>query len=275
MIFSSRGKTFTLNKETLIMGILNVTPDSFSDGGKFSSVDLAFEHAKTLIEQGAHIIDIGGQSTRPDHEEVDLETEINRVIPVIKKISKELDCIISIDTYRYEVAEAALEAGAHIINDVWGLQKDSGEMAQIAAKHNCVVIAMHNQDSKIYEEDIILSMKKFFKKTFEIAEKNGLNLNKIIIDPGIGFGKGYDENIEVLNRLKEISFIAPLLLGVSKKGFIGKDLNLTPDDRVEGTIAVNTLGVLKGAKIIRVHNVLEHKKALSIVDKIVYLHKNH
>lgn len=275
MIFSSRGKTFTLNKETLIMGILNVTPDSFSDGGKFSSVDLAFEHAKTLIEQGAHIIDIGGQSTRPDHEEVDLETEINRVIPVIKKISKELDCIISIDTYRYEVAEAALEAGAHIINDVWGLQKDSGEMAQIAAKYNCVVIAMHNQDSKIYEEDIILSMKKFFKKTFEIAEKSGLNLNKIIIDPGIGFGKGYDENIEVLNRLKEISFIAPLLLGVSKKGFIGKDLNLTPDDRVEGTIAVNTLGVLKGAKIIRVHNVLEHKKALSIVDKIVYLHKNH
>ncbi|MGL5761265.1 MAG: dihydropteroate synthase, partial [Cetobacterium sp.] len=171
MIFSSQGKTFILNKETLIMGILNVTPDSFSDGGKFNSVDLAFEHAKTLAAQGAHIIDIGGQSTRPGHEEVDLTTEINRVIPIIKKISKELDCVISIDTYRAEVAEAAIKAGAHIINDVWGLQKDNGEMAQIAAKYNCVVIAMHNQNSKIYEEDIILSMKKFFKKTFEISEK--------------------------------------------------------------------------------------------------------
>ena len=259
MIFSSQGKTFILNKETLIMGILNVTPDSFSDGGKFNSIDLAFEH---------------GQSTRPGHEEVDLTTEINRVIPIIKKISKELDCIISIDTYRAEVAEAAIKAGAHIINDVWGLQKDNGEMARIAAKYNCVVIAMHNQDSKIYEEDIILSIKKFFKKTFEIAEKNGLNPNKIIIDPGIGFGKGYDENIEVLNRLKELNFIAPILLGVSKKGFIGKDLNLNPNDRVEGTIAVNTLGILNGAKIIRVHNVLEHKKALSIIDKIIYYSKS-
>lgn len=274
MIFSSQGKTFILNKETLIMGILNVTPDSFSDGGKFNSIDLAFEHAKILVAQGAHIIDIGGQSTRPGHEEVDLTTEINRVIPIIKKISKELDCIISIDTYRAEVAEAAIKAGAHIINDVWGLQKDNGEMAQIAAKYNCVVIAMHNQDSKIYEEDIILSIKKFFKKTFEIAEKNGLNPNKIIIDPGIGFGKGYDENIEVLNRLKELNFIAPILLGVSKKGFIGKDLNLNPNDRVEGTIAVNTLGILNGAKIIRVHNVLEHKKALSIIDKIIYYSKS-
>lgn len=274
MTFSSQGKTFILNKETLIMGILNVTPDSFSDGGKFNSIDLAFEHAKTLVVQGAHIIDIGGQSTRPGHEEVDIVTEINRVIPIIKKISKELDCIISIDTYRAEVAEAAIKAGAHIINDVWGLQKDNGEMAQIAAKYNCVVIAMHNQDSKIYEEDIILSIKKFFKKTFEIAEKNGLNPNKIIIDPGIGFGKGYDENIEVLNRLKELNFIAPILLGVSKKGFIGKDLNLNPNDRVEGTIAVNTLGILNGAKIIRVHNVLEHKKALSIIDKIIYYSKS-
>lgn len=274
MTFSSQGKTFILNKETLIMGILNVTPDSFSDGGKFNSIDLAFEHAKILVAQGAHIIDIGGQSTRPGHEEVDLTTEINRVIPIIKKISKDLDCVISIDTYRAEVAEAAIKAGAHIINDVWGLQKDNGEMAQIAAKYNCVVIAMHNQDSKIYEEDIILSMKKFFKKTFEIAEKNGLNPNKIIIDPGIGFGKGYDENIEVLNRLKELNFIAPILLGVSKKGFIGKDLNLNPNDRVEGTIAVNTLGILNGAKIIRVHNVLEHKKALSIIDKIIYYSKS-
>ncbi|MGL4977911.1 MAG: dihydropteroate synthase [Cetobacterium sp.] len=270
MIFSSLGKSFTLNKRTLIMGILNVTPDSFSDGGKFNSIDSAVEQAKKLLADGADIIDIGGQSTRPGHIEVDSETEISRVVPIIEKISKELDCIISIDTYRYDVAEAAIKAGAHIINDVWGLQRDNGDMAKIAAKYNCVVIAMHNQDSKIYESDIILSMKRFFAKTFKIAEENGLDRNKIIIDPGIGFGKGYEENILVLNRLDEISFIAPILLGVSKKGFIGKDLNLSPDERVEGTIAINTLGISKGAKIIRVHNVFEHHKALSILDKIIY-----
>lgn len=270
MKFSSLGKTFSLENKTLIMGILNVTPDSFSDGGKFDSINKAFEQAKKLIADGADIIDIGGQSTRPGHIEVDSETEISRIVPIIEKISKELDCIISIDTYRHEVAEAAIKAGAHIINDVWGLQRDNGEMAKIAAKYNCVVVAMHNQDSKIYESDIMLSMKRFFAKTFKIAEENGLDRNKIIIDPGIGFGKGYNENIIVLNRLDEISFIAPILLGVSKKGFIGKDLNLSPDERVEGTIAVNTLGITKGAKIIRVHNVLEHHKALSILDKIIY-----
>ncbi|MGL5355991.1 MAG: dihydropteroate synthase, partial [Cetobacterium sp.] len=205
MIFSSLGKTFYLKDETLIMGILNVTPDSFSDGGEFDSINNAFEHAKKLVHDGAHIIDIGGQSTRPGHIEVDLKTELDRVIPIIKKISTELDCIISIDTYRYEVAEAAVKAGAHIINDIWGLQKDSGEMAKIVAKYNCVLIAMHNQDSKIYNEDIILSMKRFFKTTFKIAEENGINTNNIIIDPGIGFGKGYEENIEVLNRLDELS----------------------------------------------------------------------
>ncbi|MGL6065954.1 MAG: dihydropteroate synthase [Cetobacterium sp.] len=274
MIFSSLGKTFYLKDETLIMGILNVTPDSFSDGGEFDSVNNAFEHAKKLVYDGAHIIDIGGQSTRPGHIEVDLKTELDRVIPIIKKISTELDCIISIDTYRYEVAEAAIKAGAHIINDIWGLQKDSGEMAKIVSKYNCVLIAMHNQDSKIYNEDIILSMKKFFKTTFKIAEENGVNINNIIIDPGIGFGKGYEENIEVLNRLDELSPIAPILLGVSKKGFIGKNLNLPPDERIEGTIAINSLGIYKGAKILRVHNVLEHKKALSIIDKIIYFKNN-
>ncbi|MGL5000212.1 MAG: dihydropteroate synthase [Cetobacterium sp.] len=274
MIFSSLGKTFYLKDETLIMGILNVTPDSFSDGGEFDSVNNAFEHAKKLVHDGAHIIDIGGQSTRPGHIEVDLKTELDRVIPIIKKISTELDCIISIDTYRYEVAEAAIKAGAHIINDIWGLQKDSGEMAKIVSKYNCVLIAMHNQNSKVYNEDIILSMKRFFKTTFKIAEENGINTNNIIIDPGIGFGKGYEENIEVLNRLDELSPIAPILLGVSKKGFIGKNLNLPPDERIEGTIAINSLGVYKGAKILRVHNVLEHKKALSIIDKIIYFKNN-
>ncbi|MEG0069477.1 dihydropteroate synthase [Cetobacterium sp.] len=259
---------------TLIMGILNITPDSFSDGGKFNNIDSALNQAKLLLSQGADIIDIGGQSTRPGHEEISLEEELQRVIPVIERISQELNCLISIDTYRYEVAEAALIAGAHIINDVWGLQRDNGEMARVAAKYNADIIAMHNQNTKDYPEDIILCIKKFFKKTFQIAEENGVNPNKLIIDPGIGFGKGYSENIEVLNRLDELNGIAPILLGVSKKGFIGKDLNLSPDERVEGTIAVNILGISKGAKIIRVHNVYEHKKALSIADKIINFKKN-
>nr|WP_307774450.1 dihydropteroate synthase [uncultured Cetobacterium sp.] len=273
MHFESLGKFFSLDNKTLIMGILNITPDSFSDGGQFNSIEKALEQTEKLLNDGADIIDIGGQSTRPGHIEVSLEEELNRVIPVIKAISKKFDCLISIDTYRHQVADAALSNGAHIINDVWGLQKDNGEMAKIAAKYNAVVIAMHNQDSKIYSEDIILSMKKFFQKTFNIAENNGLNPNKIIIDPGIGFGKGYDENIEVINRLDELSSLAPLLLGVSKKGFIGLDLSLSPKERTEGTIAVNTIGVSKGAKIIRVHDVLEHKKAFSIADKIIFFNK--
>ena len=172
MKFESLGKTFTLENKTLIMGILNVTPDSFSDGGQYSSLDLALAQAKKLIDDGADIIDIGGQSTRPGHIEVDLKIELERVIPVIKKLSKELDCIISIDTYRYEIAEEALKAGAHIINDVWGLQKDNGEMAKVAAKYDAVVIAMHNQNTNIYEEDIIISLKKFFSKTFKIDRKS-------------------------------------------------------------------------------------------------------
>ncbi|WP_297404681.1 dihydropteroate synthase [uncultured Cetobacterium sp.] len=254
---------------TLIMGILNITPDSFSDGGNFFTIEEALIQTEKLLNDGADIIDVGGQSTRPGHIEVSLKEEIDRVIPVIKAISSKFNCQISIDTYRHEVAELALANGAHIINDVWGLQRDNGEMAKVASKYSCSVIAMHNQDSKEYKEDIILSIKKFFKKTFEIAEQNGVNTNKIIIDPGIGFGKGYDENIEVLNRLDELTCLAPLLIGVSKKGFIGKDMNLTPSQRVEGTIAVNTIAVAKGAKFVRVHNVLEHKRAFSIADKIL------
>lgn len=263
MLFKNKNKT-------LIMGILNMTPDSFSDGGKFNTLETAFNRANQLINEGADIIDIGGQSTRPGHLEVTEEEELSRVIPIIRRLSSETNIIISIDTYRFRVAQAALEAGAHIINDVWGLQKDSGEMAQIAAKYNAPVIVMHNQNSKFYDEDIILSIKKFLKKSFKIAEENGLNTNNLIIDPGIGFGKGYDENIEVLNRLDELSCLAPLLLGVSKKGFIGHNMELEPNERVEGTIAVNTLGIIKGARIIRVHNVYEHKKAISILDPIVY-----
>lgn len=274
MILNSQNKTLELGKRTLIMGILNVTTDSFSDGGDYTDIDKAIRRAKEMIEQGADIIDIGGMSTRPGHEEIPIELEMERVIPVIKRIANELDTIISIDTYRFQVAEEAMKNGAHIINDVWGLQFDNGEMAKVAKKYDAIVIAMHNQNGIEYKEDIMLSMKKFFKKTFEIAEKNGLPKEKIIIDPGIGFGKDINLNLEVLNRLNEIRDIAPILLGTSRKRFIGTILNgLPPKERTEGTIATTIIGIEKGADIVRVHDVLENKRAALVADAIIRKYK--
>ena len=270
MVIYSRNKKIELGKRTLIMGILNVTTDSFSDGGDYADIEKAVERAKEMIEQGADIIDIGGMSTRPGHEDIPIELEMERVIPVIKRISKELDTIISIDTYRYEVAEEAVKNGAHIINDVWGLQWDNGEMAKVAAKYDVPVIAMHNQNGTHYEKDIIISMRKFFEKTFEIAEKNNLSKDKIIIDPGIGFGKDFDLNLEVLHRMNEIRDIAPILLGTSRKRFIGTLLNgLPPKERAEGTVATTVAGIERGADIVRVHDVLENKRAALVADAII------
>lgn len=262
-----------LSKKTLIMGILNVTPDSFSDGGNYFDINKAFLKAKEMIKDGADIIDIGGMSTRPGHEDVSVDEEISRVIPIIKKISSELDILISIDTYHWEVAKEAIKNGAHIVNDIWGLQKDNGEMAKIIGESGAILVAMHNQNNKTYTDDIILSIRNFFKNTFEIAKKNNIKLNKIILDPGIGFGKNLDQNIEVLSRLEELNDLGPLLLGTSRKGFIGSITNVKiPKDRVFGTIATSIIGIQKGVSIIRVHDVKEHKDALLITDKILKKH---
>lgn len=270
MVIYSRNKTIELGKRTLIMGILNVTTDSFSDGGDYIDVDKAVERAKEMIKEGADIIDIGGMSTRPGHEDISIELEIERVIPVIKRISTELDTIISIDTYRYQVAEEALKNGAHIINDVWGLQFDNGEMAEIAKKYDVAVIAMHNQNGTEYKKDIMVSMREFFEKTFEIAEKNGISKDKIILDPGIGFGKDIEQNLEVLHRMKEIRDMGPILLGASRKRFIGAILNgLPPKERTEGTVATTVAGIERGADIVRVHDVLENKRAALVADAII------
>ena len=271
MILKCRDKNIELGKKTLIMGILNVTPDSFSDGGRYNNLDSALEQAKKMIEDGADIIDIGGESTRPGHTQISVEEEIERVVPVIEMLSKELDIVISIDTYKYQVAEAALKAGAHIINDIWGLQYDNGEMAKLAADYNVPVIAMHNQNGTEYNEDIILSMRKFFERTYEISDKYGISRDNIILDPGIGigFGKGMEENIEVLARLEELRDMGRILLGTSKKRFIGTILGgLSTDERVEGTVATTVIGIGKGVDIVRVHNVLENKRAALVADRI-------
>ncbi len=269
MILKCRDKNIELGKKTLIMGILNVTPDSFSDGGRYNNLDSALEQAKKMVEDGVDIIDIGGESTRLGHTQISVEEEIERVVPVIEMLSKELDVIISIDTYKYQVAEAALKAGAHIINDIWGLQYDNGEMAMLAAEYNVPVIAMHNQNGTEYSEDIILSMRKFFERTYEISDRYGISRDNIILDPGIGFGKGMEENIEVLARLEELRDMGKILLGTSKKRFIGTILGgLSTDERVEGTVATTVIGIEKGVDIVRVHNVLENKRAALVADRI-------
>lgn len=268
-ILKCRDRELELGKRTLIMGILNVTPDSFSDGGEHNGLEEAIKHAQKMIDEGADIIDIGGESTRPGHTQISDDEEIARVVPVIKKVV-ELGAIVSVDTYKYRVAEAAFEAGAHILNDIWGLQYDNGEMAKVVKKYNVPVIAMHNQVEKEYEKDIIFSIKEFFKKTYEIAHKNGILKESVILDPGIGFGKGIDENLEVLSRLEELREEGRILLGASRKRFIGTILNdLPPQERVEGTIATTVIGIEKGVDIVRVHDVLTNKRAAMVADRIV------
>lgn len=268
-VLKCRDKEIELGKKTLIMGILNITPDSFSDGGQHNTLEKAVEHAKKMIDEGVDIIDIGGESTRPGYVEISAEEEIDRVVPVIKKVV-ELGAIVSIDTYKHRVAKEAFEAGAHILNDIWGLQYDSGEMAEVVKKYGVPVIAMHNQNGKEYREDIIITMKKFFEKTYKIAESYGISKEKIILDPGIGFGKGIDENLEVLSRLQELRDLGRLLLGASRKRFIGTILGeVAPEERVEGTVATTVIGIEKGVDIVRVHDVLSNKRAAMVADRII------
>ena len=264
-----RDKEIELGKNTLIMGILNVTPDSFSDGGEHNTLSSALEHAKKMIAEGVDIIDIGGESTRPGHTQISVEEEINRVVPIIKEVVK-LGAIVSIDTYKYEVAQAAFEAGAHILNDIWGLQYDNGEMAKVVKKYNVPVVAMHNQEGTEYKEDIILSIKKFFEKTFDICEKHQIPKNSVILDPGIGFGKNFEQNIEVLNRLGELRPLGRILLGCSRKRFIGTLLNeIPPHERVFGTVATTVCGIERGVDIVRVHDILANKQVITVADKII------
>ena len=266
---SCGNKEIILGERTLVMGILNVTPDSFSDGGKYNNLDSAMKQAEKLISEGADIIDVGGESTRPGHTQITSEEEISRVVPIIEKISKNLDTIISIDTYKYDVAKEAIKVGANIINDIWGLQYDNGEMAELVKKSNLPLIAMHNQNDEVYNKDIMLILREFFEKTFKIADKYGIDRDTIILDPGLGFGKNVEQNIEVLSRLNELKDMGSILLGASKKRFIGKLLNDLPfDERVEGTVATTVIGIERGVDIVRVHNVLENKRACLVADGV-------
>lgn len=266
--FECRGYRLPLGKKTYIMGILNVTPDSFSDGGKYSGVEAAVEKASEMVENGADIIDIGGESTRPGYIPVDAEEEISRVVPVIEILAKRLRVPISVDTNKGVVAEKALQAGAHIVNDIWGLQKDP-LIAEAAAAYNAGVVMMHNKDDKVYD-DLMKDVKSFLIKSIEIATKAGINRERMIIDPGVGFGKTFEHNLEIMRRLYELKDLElPILLGTSRKSLIGNILNLPVTERIEGTAATVALGIAGGADIIRIHDVAEMYRVAKVTDAIV------
>lgn len=261
------------SKKSLIMGILNATPDSFSDGGKFNSVDSALEHALQMVEDGADMIDVGGESTRPGYEKVEDEEEIARVVPVIQAIAKRVSVPISIDTYKAAVAEKAIEAGAHIINDIWGAKADPG-MAEVAAHYNVPIILMHNRDNKNYQ-NLIPDMIADLYESVSIAKAAGVKDEKIILDPGVGFAKNFEHNLEVMRNLDKFTSLGyPVLLGTSRKSFIGQVLDLPPAERMEGTGATTCVGIQNGCKIFRVHDVLENARMARMMDAIMGLGEN-
>jgi len=255
-------------QRTLVMGIVNVTPDSFSDGGKFDRVEEAVEQALRLEAEGADIIDIGGESTRPGYQEISPTEELERILPVIRELAPRLKVPISVDTYKAQVAREAMAAGAAMINDIWGCQREP-ELARVAAEYDCPVILMHNQDGTEYG-DMLGEIIAFLRRSLEIVQEAGVKADKTIIDPGIGFGKTAEQNLEVMSRLEELKCLGrPLLLGTSRKSLIGKVLQLPVDDRLEGTAATVAVGIAKGADIVRVHDVREMVRVAKVTDAMV------
>ena len=253
-------KDFDLKNQVYIMGILNVTPDSFSDGGRFDSQDEALRHAEEMIEAGADIIDVGGESTRPSHTPLGEENELKRVIPMIEVIRKHFDIPISIDTYKAKVGEAAIEAGADLINDVWGFKREP-RLAEVAAKHQVPCCLMHNRTNMDYT-DLMADILSDLQESIAIALDASVSKDAIILDPGIGFAKTSDDNLTVMHHLETLQKLGyPVLLGTSRKSFIGNTLDLPVDERLEGTMATTVVGVMKGCSIIRVHDVLENRRA--------------
>lgn len=255
-------------KETFIMGILNVTPDSFSDGGKYNSVDAAVAQAKKMVADGAKIIDVGGESTRPGYTRISDEEEIARIKPVIEALVKEVPAIISVDTYKSAVARAAIEAGAHMINDIWGGKADA-EMVHVAAQYNVPIILMHNRDNEQYENywaDFMSDM----KESIQLAKDAGVPDEHIFVDPGIGFVKNLEQSMETMQRLDELVALGyPVLLATSRKRLIGSVLNLPVDERVEGTAATCAFGVMKGCAMMRVHDVKEVARTVKMMNALI------
>lgn len=272
-------KYINFNNKTLIMGVLNVTPDSFYDGGKYNSVDKSLLRIEEMLAHGADIIDIGGESTRPGSGSISEDDELKRVIPVLEKSLKKFDTLFSVDTTKSKVAKEALDLGVSIINDISGLQFDK-EIANHVSKHRAAIILMHTpsrpldmQDKTDYK-DIMNDIKNSLSESIRTAVDYGINLESIVLDPGIGFGKTVDQNLKIINQLDEfLEFKRPVLIGTSRKSFIGKLLeNVDVEERLEGTLASVVASIIRGASIVRVHDVKEIKRASIISDAIVNIH---
>lgn len=260
--------TLDFTKKTMIMGILNVTPDSFSDGGKYNHIDKAVLRAKEMVANGADIIDIGGESTRPGFAAVSAEEELERVIPMIKAVSEHVQIPISIDTYKAEVAKQALEVGAHIINDIWGAKADD-QMAHVAAQFDAPIVLMHNRHDRNYQvfmRDVINDL----YESIAIVKNAGVKDEKIILDPGIGFARDFHENVLTMQNLDKLVMLGyPVLLGTSRKSLIGQALNLPVEERMEGTGATICYGIQKGCHIIRVHDIKEMSRMAKMMDVLM------
>lgn len=263
------GITLDYTKETFVMGILNVTPDSFSDGGKYNTVKTAVEQAKKMVADGAKIIDVGGESTRPGYDRISDEDEIARIVPVIRALLAEVPAIISVDTYKANVARAAIEAGAHMINDIWGA-KSEPEIAQVAAEYNVPIILMHNRENTDYGTDFWATAKADLEASINIAHEAGVQDTHIILDPGIGFAKTTAQNIKMMQHLDDLVAMGyPVLLATSRKSMIGNVLKLPVEERVEGTTATVVYGIEKGCHMIRIHDVKEMARATYMTDVLV------
>lgn len=261
-------RIFDVENNCYVMGILNITPDSFSDGGKWNNLDNAMKHTEEMVLEGASIIDVGGESTRPGHIQISAQEEIERVVSVIEKIKENYDIPVSIDTYKSQVAKAALLAGADLVNDIWGLKYDE-KMADLIAEFGVPCCLMHNRENTDYIS-FIEDMCEDLKESVEIAKEAGISENNIILDPGVGFVKSYEQNLMAINQLEVIKNIGyPLLLGTSKKSFIGYTLDLTADQRGEGTLVTTVVGVQKGAAFVRVHDVKENIRAIKMTQAIL------
>lgn len=262
------GKKFYIGGHTYIMGILNMTPDSFSDGGSYKSKDEALRRVEKMISEGADIIDAGGESTRPGYQKISDEAEIERVVPVIEAIKARFDIPVSVDTYKSGVAETALLAGADLVNDIWGFKYDR-HMAEIVKAYDAACCLMHNQEGTVYSnflEDVAHSL----KESVQLAENAGISRHKIIIDPGVGFGKTYEQNLLVLKYLESFKSIGlPVLLGASRKSAIGLTLQVPAGERLPGTIAATVLAVMKGVSFVRVHDVLANKQAVMMAEAVI------
>ena len=260
-----------LGRRTLVMGVLNATPDSFSDGGLFADPGRAIGHGLSLAEAGADIVDVGGESTRPGHAAVPAEEEQARVIPVIAALATRLDVPISIDTYKAATAERALRAGARIVNDVWGLQRDP-DIARVAAAHGAPVIVMHNRESADGTLDILEEMLRYFERSLAIARRAGIPDGDIVLDPGIGFGKTPDQHLAAIRRLPELRALGfPILVGVSRKSILGRIAarDTAPAERLQASVAAHVVAATLGADIVRVHDVAPHVEALRVVDAVM------